>query len=271
MRIQWLVVALVATFPPVARAAGFVHNANFTVLTEAGVSPEASQSFAAAVLARAEQYRREIAREWLGEELPAGIGTTTINVRFSDSTDSGLTWAVDHPQRRYHSIYLETSPDRALGETLAHEVAHAVLATQFPHPKRLPAWLEEGIASRYDAAYRRHERESALAWMARNGNWPRLEPVLNAENIPAEETRSYAAAVSLTEMLLERGGKQKLLAFGKQAAEVGCRRALAEHYGIADIDQLQTAWQAWAAHPPHKPAPFQVSQNGQANRRSYGQ
>ena len=270
MRIHLLTVALVAFLTPVAYAGGFVHNANFTVFTEASLSAEASQNFAAAVLARAEQYRREIAREWLGEELPKGIGATTISVRFSDSEDAGSTWVIDHPDRKFHSIYLQTSPDRALGDMLAHEVAHAVLATQFPHPKRLPAWLEEGIASRYDGAKRRQERESVLAWMVRNANWPRLESVLNAENVLAEDTRSYAAAVSLTDMLLAQGGKQKLLTFGKAASQVGCRRALMEHYRIADGDELQTMWQQWATRSV-RASQYQLSQNTDLLRGFHGQ
>ena len=135
-----------------AQAAGFVHNENFVVFTESGLSRQVTQDFAQSVLVKAEEYRKQISQEWFGEQLPRGIGRTTINVSFSDDRDAGLTWAVDHPDRKLHTIYLYTTAEQAVGSTLAHEVAHAVLATRFPHPHRLPAWVEEGIASQYDNA-----------------------------------------------------------------------------------------------------------------------
>ena len=63
-----IVIALAAAN---ADAAGFVHNANFSVFTPAGPSAD---FLAKEVLQKAEQYRREIALQWLGGELPPSIG-----------------------------------------------------------------------------------------------------------------------------------------------------------------------------------------------------
>jgi hypothetical protein len=237
---------LVATSTSCVWGAGFAHNTNFTVFTQAMLSVEASQAFAESVRSKAEQYRREIAGEWFGEELPPGVGRTTINVTFAAFDDAGLTWVIDHPERKLHTIYLSTSPEESLGGTLAHEIAHVVLATRYPHPHRLPAWLEEGIACRYDGPERKRIRSELIRWFDRTGNWPRLDGVLSAEHILAEEKPAYAAAASLIELLLARGDRTKLLAFGQDASRVGWTKALAQHYGIRDGDELQRRWQDWA-------------------------
>ena len=175
-------------------AAGFAMSDNFTVFTPAYPTQEDAQAYAQEVLRSAEAWRSEIARQWLGEELPPSVGQTTVNVSFSEQRDAGITWAKDDPRRKYHTLYLTTSPDRALGSTLAHEMVHVVLATRFPHPCRLPAWLEEGIASSYDDGPRQATRQQILAWMAKTGNWSDVESILNSQNIAGQDKQTYAVA-----------------------------------------------------------------------------
>src|SRR5690349_24803804 len=102
-------VALVGAPAPV-EAAGFVHSANFIVFTPPVPSQEAADVFAKAILDRAEQLRRQIAIEWLGNELPPSIGPVMLNVNFANQPNNALTWAKDHPDRKFHSLFIETSP-----------------------------------------------------------------------------------------------------------------------------------------------------------------
>lgn len=224
--------------------AGFEFNQNFTVFTPAPAKSELGDAFAERVLQRAEEYRLEIAEEWLGEPLADGLGKTTINVKFSSDDDSGLTWAKESSASKIHMLYLRTSPERALGSTLKHEMAHIVLATRFPHPHRLPAWLEEGIASRYDDPGRHTQRSEALTRLARQRNWPRLEDVLFNANITAADEVAYTVATSLVEMLLSRADKKTLLEFGAKASE-DLEPALRHHYEITSVGELQSMWQEW--------------------------
>jgi hypothetical protein len=227
------------------RAAGFVHNENFTIVTPAQASQQESDRYAAALLDKAERYRREIALEWLGEELPPSVGRTIVNVTFSSGPDQGLTWAKDHPDRKYHTLYLAGSPAQDLDRLLAHEMVHVILATRYPHPNRLPTWLEEGIACRYDSDKRQAVRHRIIKWLAHTGNWSPLRQVLDGANISASDQESYAVCVTLTDMLLARGGKQTLLAFGQSGLQLGWDRALSQHYGIKDVAELQSHWQQW--------------------------
>jgi hypothetical protein len=246
MKSRSLSILAVLCAASLANAAGFQSNENFLVFTESMLSRTASQEFAEAVLTQAEQYRKQIALEWFGEELPLGVGRTTINVTFSADKDDAGAWVKNNPNQKLNTIYLHTSAENALGATLAHEIAHIVLATEFPAPQRLPAWLEEGIASRYDGQQRRQTRDSMMRWF-RKGHWPRVEPVLDANNIGAKDTESYTVAVTLTEMLLDRGGNKKLLEFGETINRVGWARAVEQHYQIRDVEELQRLWQSWVS------------------------
>lgn len=226
-------------------AAGFAMSDNFTVFTPAYPTHEDAQAYAQEVLRSAEAWRSEIARQWLGEELPPSVGQTTVNVSFSEQRDAGITWAKDDPRRKYHTLYLTTSPDRALGSTLAHEMVHVVLATRFPHPRRLPAWLEEGIASSYDDGPRQAARQQILAWMAKTGNWSDVESIFNLQNIAGQDKQAYAVASSLTQFLLTRGDQRTLLEFGQHARQDGWDAALRKCYRIRTVPDLQRAWQEW--------------------------
>jgi hypothetical protein len=236
---------LAALVPSAVNANGFAHNANFVVYTPHQTSQAEDQAFAELVLQRAEEFRQEFARQWLGKPLPNGAGESVIYVAFSRSEDRGLTWAKDHPNRTLHNVYLTTTPENAAGSTLRHEVAHTVLATQYAHPNRLPSWVEEGIASRYDDDARRAARDELLHSWARNGTAPRLAHLLEMPDMRSFDESSYAAATSLVSYLLTQGDEQKLLRFAVDAQRGGWPGALESHYGIADYRDLQFRWQAW--------------------------
>jgi len=237
---------------PSANAAGFARNANFMVFSPDNPSQEQGQLIAEYVLKRADELRSEIAKNWLGSEIPTGIGRASINVNFNPGEESALTWAKDRADRKLHAVYLRTTPDRvqqAVEEMLPHEVVHVVLATRFPHPNRLPVWTEEGIASRYDDAQRMTLRRETVRWWTQTDNWPQLATLFDAKNLHANDANGYAAAASLVEFLLSRGDEQTLLAFAVAGNSNGQSNdwdaALKTYYQIHDATHLQNEWQTW--------------------------
>jgi hypothetical protein len=247
IEIRCFVIAVVAGLwtTPTAGGAGFIRNENFTVYTpDQPPSQELASNLARAVLDKAEQCRKQIALEWLGEELPPSVGPTMINVRFSDEPNKGLTWAKDHPDRKYHALFLVVSGEEAIDDLLSHEMVHCVLATRFPHPRRLPAWIEEGIASRYDGPTRQAVRQKLVQWFVSTGNWPRLNSVLGAESIPPHDQEAYAVCTTVTDVLLKKGDKKMLIRFAGMVEQAGLDRALNECYGIRSIDELESLWKS---------------------------
>ena len=229
-----------------AFAGGHVFNANFSVMTPRRETKAQTKVYARQILDQAERYRKEIAEEWLGAELPEGVGRTHINVAFSASQDRGLTWPDDGPRRTLHTLFLTTSPERAGGHTLKHELCHVVFATRFPADKRLPTWIEEGIASRYDDAQRGRSRQKVVRWWEETGNWPAIDRILMAERLPATDRIGYTVAASLTEFLLSRRDKSTLVRFA-QEARADLPSALRAHYQISSVADLKVQWQTWVA------------------------
>lgn len=241
-----LSVIFCALFNSQATAAGFAYGPNFLVFTPDEHSREDGQAVAEYILARANQLREEIAIEWLGEAIPQGIGRTSINVNFNPGAESALTWAKDRADRTLHSVYLRTTPDRveqSLEEMLPHEMVHVVFATRFPHPNRLPAWIEEGIASRYDDSERKLIRQNTVRWFEQTNQWPQLVALFQEKQIDSDDAGSYAAAASLVDYLLSRQDRSKLIAFARDGQTKGWDNALRAHYGIESTTQLQQIWQ----------------------------
>jgi hypothetical protein len=232
MAATWLISATAAL------GAGMAADGDFIVLAE-------DQALAEAVLEQSGEYRREIALDLLGEELPPGVGRTVIYVRISDADDTGRTWAIDSPQRRLHSLWVNSTRTGVLGPLLKHEIAHVVMATR--HPGALPSWAEEGVASRYDDPRRVEIRRRVLRWFAETGNWPRLELVLTAESLTSHDQASYAVAASLTEYLLARADHETFFAFAVDGRRKDWDAAARARYGAADAEALERAWRTWAS------------------------
>ncbi|MBW3600125.1 MAG: hypothetical protein KY475_22985 [Planctomycetes bacterium] len=217
-------------------AAGLVRDENAVVLAD-------DEALAQAVLAKATEFRRLAAIEWLGAELPPSVGPMMIYPRISDVQEDGKTWRIDSPDRRFHTIWVAGSQDVVLGSLLHHEVTHAVLAAQMP--EGVPAFIDEGIASRVDDEERIAIRRRILDWFVQSGNWPNLAGVLEAPSISAHDQQTYAVAASVTEFLLTQGDKETLLKFARSGKANGWSQALQMHYGIDGVSSLEKAWRAW--------------------------
>jgi hypothetical protein len=220
---------------------GIAGTKNFTVLAPRG------DNLAEKILRSAEELRRGIALHWLGKELPEGQGLTHITLKISKDKDEGLTLLCG-PGRATpgdHRVWLETSPERATGTTLAHEITHIVLAVRFP--KGMPAWANEGIASLEDDEERHHARQELVRQWTRSGQWPSLDRVLYLRTMAPSDQASYAASVSLTEFLLTKAEPRALIDCVERAQLDGWDAALGKCYGIGSIAELQRQWQEWAS------------------------
>ena len=247
MRHSWALAFLAAASAfattPAREDVGRASSRNFIVAVTR--HDKTAPALALQMLRQAERFREEIALQWLGGPLPEGQGRVVINLRVSHDRDEGLTWACDSQDRLCHTIYLVTSPQRALGSTLKHEIAHAVLATHFSHPHRLPSWLEEAIASDYDDASRKSTRQRILLQRLRSADAPSMVELLNAHAFAAEDGRGYAFSCALAEFLLDQGSSRQLLQFGSSGERYGWDVAVRQCYKCQNLAELDRAWRQW--------------------------
>ena len=228
--------------PSTLFAVGFAHDETFIVY-----APD--QILADQVLARAEQFRKAEARDLLGAELERGVGRTIITVELSASRDSGFTWPIDHPDRKFHNMWLTTLRERASGSTLRHEIRHVVLNTRFRD--RLPPWVEEGLASRSDDPERQQLWRETAAAFSQSG-WPEIRSVIEARAIHSTDRATYGALTSLVNYLLTRGSVSKLLEFAVTGKKDGWNSALSQCYGIGSLGELESQWHAWVGQEPQQ-------------------
>lgn len=117
---------------------------------EGDILVNAKADIASEVLKKVKQYRQEIADEWLGGKVP--LTPSIIHVIDTEIGDDGVTSLIpghvigssSGGKREHHLIWIRSTDP--LGPTLKHEVTHITLASV----GKLPKWLHEGIASRYD-------------------------------------------------------------------------------------------------------------------------
>jgi hypothetical protein len=234
--------ALAASPPARSGTVGFAHDETFIVY-----APD--QALADQVLAKANEFRKAESKDMLGKELESGKGRTIITVELSATEDSGFTWPIDHPDRKFHNMWLTTSRERAAGSTLRHEIRHVVLNTRFPD--RLPLWIEEGLASRSDDAQRQQVWRDTAAGFSRS-NWPDINAVMATRSIHSTDQATYGASTSLVNYLLTRGDMSKLLEFAVLGKKSGWNGALDQCYGIRSVGEFESQWHAWvdekAAH-----------------------
>jgi hypothetical protein len=231
-------VLLIVLTGSAALGAGFAHDENFIIYAT-------NQALADTVRIQANLFREEIAKQWLGQELPPGAGRTILSAELSNDDDVGFTWPIDQAERKFHKTWLKTSYEKATGSTLRHECCHLVLNTRYRDP--LPTWIEEGIAGRYDDPARIAARQRLVAAYVRDRTWPDLRPVLSARAISPDDQPAYCVAGSLVEYLLSRGDKAKLLEFAAAIKAHGLDQALQGYYGIHSEVHLESEWRAWTS------------------------
>ncbi len=202
---------------------------HFTVL-----APDAR--LADTVVAQAEQFRSRVGEAWLGC-LPLATPTPTVVFIEIDAERSFARTLID-PAGGRHMVWLIGSKQAVTEHLLAHEVAHVVLAEKFGNG--MPVWANEGIASQYDNAKRMRIRSRLLTEFAEIDSWPHLDRLFER---PIKQQWQYAAAVSVTDFLVELRGRTTFIEFVADGQKRGWNQSLDAHYGMASIEHLQTEWQ----------------------------
>ncbi len=118
-----------------------------------------TKSIARTVAEHAETQRVNIARAWLGRELPAWTAPCSIRVKVTSGEAGGLTsFGFNSGRVTDQSMVLEGRLDRILASSLPHEITHAVFAAYFGGP--MPRWADEGasLLSEDERERRRHDQ-----------------------------------------------------------------------------------------------------------------
>ncbi len=222
------------------------------VLTGAGVSHRTTnfvveaptRELARRVAEQAEAYRVQIAREWLGHELPAWSRPCPIRVKLTRGEAGGLTsFGFDRGRVADQDMMVEGRVDRILSSALPHEITHTIFAAYFGGP--MPRWADEGASLlSEDQRERLRQDQIAAGLLSRRGDLP-LARLFQIEDYPTDLLGFYGQGYSISRFLIEMGGRPRFLQFVREGSQAGWDTATRTHYGLADVRELDRAWRAW--------------------------
>src|SRR5262245_44987974 len=199
---------------------------------------------ARSVAEHAEKCRVGIAMAWLGRELPSWPTPCPIRVKLTSGEAGGLTsFGFNRGRVSDQSMTVEGRLDRILASAIPHEVTHTIFAAYFGGP--MPRWADEGasLLSEDQRERQRHD-QIAIDLLARRGEMS-LAQLFQVEEYPKDLMSFYGQGYSISKFLIEMGGKPRFLRFVRAGLSSGWNAATLEHYGLADVRELDRAWRSW--------------------------
>ncbi len=240
-RMAGLVGILMSCQPAVAWGAGAAgyRTRNFSVSAP-------TPALAREICEAAEQYRRELAIEWIGKELPPWSERCPIHARVSRQLGAGgvTSFLFDRGQVYGWRMKVQGSRQRVLDSVLPHEVTHTIFATYFRQP--LPRWADEGACTTMEHSSEIARMERMLIQFLKTRKGIPFGAMMLMKKYPPEMLPLYAQGHAAAEFLIEKRGKRAFLDFLSDGMrDDNWPRAVQAHYGYPNLLSLQNDWISW--------------------------
>jgi hypothetical protein len=224
----------------------------------------------------AEQYRHDLAVEWLGQPLPRWARPCPITAQVAPHLGAGgaTSFVFDAGEVFGWTMSIQGSEERILDSVLPHEVTHTIFASHFRRP--LPRWADEGACTTVEHPVERARQHKLLIEHLTTGRGIAFPQMFAMREYPADVLPLYSQGYSLARFLIERGGRHRYVAFvGDGLSRDDWTGALRRHYGVSDVAQLQHTWLEWVRRgcpaPPASLAATQGPAGAPASARARGQ
>ena len=194
----------------------------------------------------AEQYRHDLAIEWTGSPLPRWSRPCPIQAQVAPNLGAGgaTSFVFDNGEVFNWTMTIQGSEQRILDSVLPHEITHTVFATHFRRP--LPRWADEGACTTVEHPVERARQHRLLIEFLTTGRGIAFPQMFAMREYPADVLPLYSQGYSLARYLIERGGRHKYVAFvGDGLTADDWSGAVARHYGVGSVPQLQHQWLEW--------------------------
>ncbi len=151
---------------------------------------------------------------------------------------------------------IQGSPQRLLDSVLPHEITHMIFASYFRSP--VPRWADEGGATSVEHASEKAKHQRMLIQFLQTGRGIAFAQMFAITEYPRDVMPLYAQGYSLSEYLIETGGRRKFVQFVADGMKSNnWTAAIATHYGFADLGVLQNTWLDWVKQGSPRLAPPQ--------------
>ncbi|MCE9544206.1 MAG: hypothetical protein K8T25_01590, partial [Planctomycetia bacterium] len=212
-----------------------------------------TQELAETICRTAEQFRHDLAIEWLGRELPPWQSPCPITANVADGLGAGgaTSFVFERGQVGGWQMTIQGSAQRILDSVLPHEITHTIFATHFREP--LPRWADEGACTTVEHPDERNRHERMLISFLQTGRGIAMSRLFAMKEYPPDVLPLYAQGYSIARYLIEQGGRRKFVAFvGDGLADENWPRAMQKFYGDDTLLALQNRWLGWVRQgSPH--------------------
>ena len=211
------------------------------------------------VCVAAEQFRKQTALDWLGQELPAWPQPCPIRVNSGNHLGAGgvTSFVFSSGQPGQWQMTIQGSRQRILDSVLPHEITHTVFATHFGRP--LPRWADEGASTTVEHISERRKQQHLLVQFLTSDRGIPFHRMYRIKEYPQDVRPLYAQGYSVARYLVSHGGRRRFVDYLETGLKGGdWDLATRQHYGLPDLSQLQLAWNAWVQRgcpPPEKSLP----------------
>lgn len=231
--------------PSLAHGAGY-RTVNFTVDAP---TPQLAKEIGDS----AEVWRRDLAKEWLGKELPRWSQPCPIKASVHPDLGAGGATSFVFNQGQVYDwrMNIQGSRERVLDSVLPHEITHTIFASHFRQP--LPRWADEGACTTVEHHSEIQKQERMLIDFLKTKRGIRFDEMFAMTEYPADVLPLYAQGHSLSQFLISQRGKQVFLNFLADGMRTGdWRAAIQSHYEYEHLLALQNSWMEWvrAGRPP---------------------
>lgn len=193
---------------------------------------------------QAEVYRRQLAMEWIGQELPAWSKPCPIHVQLANGAGGATSFVFDRGEVFGWKMNIQGSRDRLLDSVLPHEVTHTIFASHFRQP--LPRWADEGACTTVEHRSEVAKQERNLIQYLKTGRGIPFSQMFAMKEYPNDVMPLYAQGHSLSQWLIESRGRKAFIDFLTDGMkDENWPRAVHENYGFDNLLTMQTAWNDW--------------------------
>ena len=227
-----------------------------SVRTPNFIASAPTQAFAEQVARAAEGYRRDLAVEWLGDELPQWSQPCPISVHVvGDNGGNGgqTSFIFDHGEVVRWNMHVRGSQREIITSVLPHEVTHTIFASHFRRP--LPRWADEGACTTVENDGVLSQYDERVVEFLRTRRSIAFSRMFAMYQYPSDVAPLYAQGYSLARYLIAQSedtttGRRHFVAYLHDGLD-GNRwvEATEKHYGT-DIAGLQNDWVKWVAMQP---------------------
>ena len=225
--------------------------------TENFIVTAPSEAFSRQVAEAAESYRRELAEEWLGEELPPWGDPCPISVQVGGGAGGATSFMFEGRRPFGWTMTIQGSPTRILDSVLPHEITHTIFATHFGRP--LPRWADEGACTTVEHDSEKNKQKQMLIQFLTSGRGIAFNHLFAMKEYPPDVMPLYAQGYSLARYLIAQGGKRQFVGYvGDGMNSSDWTTATQKHYGFKNLSVLQTKWLDWV-RTGSPPLPMQVA------------